>query len=301
VEKIDRVKDLPLWFDLEKYRQAETFGEKEWFEQLAYRKWLLMNNPEYPVRQTITRAIVKEITYKDESGEMVPDGALLFSGEVAIDHAEAMAEWRKGVGKAAAALRAAPFAVEQLDHEYIKKAHPVTIMTIGDLRGVLVQGAMAESRAGSSSLLQDYIDTFQLEEVSRKAVYHRPFALESVTRAAVMVNLGATDGEIKRAFDACLKEVRANQQAKAKREKPSYKNWARYGLLPYLDLLIWSMETDTNIIDRVMSAAISAYDAGEGNLRTTLAPLAAELMSSLSAFQALVAFEARANPEVFDD
>lgn len=116
-----------------------------------------------------------------------------------------------------------------------------------------------------------------------------------------MVNLGATDGEIKRAFDACLKEVRANQQAKAKREKPSYKNWARYGLLPYLDLLIWSMETDTNIIDRVMSAAISGYDAGEGNLRTTLAPLAAELMSSLSAFQALVAFEARANPEVFDD
>jgi hypothetical protein len=116
-----------------------------------------------------------------------------------------------------------------------------------------------------------------------------------------MVNLGATDGEIKLAFDACLKEVRANQQAKAKREKPSYKNWARYGLLPYLDLLIWSMETDTNIIDRVMSAAISAYDAGEGNLRTTLAPLAAELMSSLSALQALVAVQARANPEVFDD
>lgn len=99
MEKIDRVKDLPLWFDLEKYRQAETFGEKEWFEQLAYRKWLLMNNPEYPVRQTIARAIVKEITYKDESGEMVPDGALLFSGEVAIDHAEAMAEWRKGLGR----------------------------------------------------------------------------------------------------------------------------------------------------------------------------------------------------------
>jgi hypothetical protein len=300
VTKIDRVKDLPDWFDLGKYHQAETFAEKEWFEQLAYRKWLLMNNPEYPVRRTITRSIVKEITFIDESGETVPDGALLFSEDVAIDNAEAMSDWRKGVGKAASALRAAPFAVEQLDHEYIKKAQPVMSMTIGDLHGVLVQGAMAERRTGSSSLLQDYIDTFQFEEVSREAIYHCPFALESVTRAAVMVNLGTTDGEIKRAFDAWLKEARANQQTKAKRKKPSHTNWARYGLLPYLDLLIWAMETDTNIPDRVMSAAISAYDAGEGNLRTTLAPLAADLMGNLSGLQALVAARAQANPEIFD-
>lgn len=299
--KIDRVKDLPRWFDLEKYRQAETFGEKEWFEQLAYRKWLLMNNPEYPVRQTITRSIVKEITYKDENGDIVPDGALLFSGDVAIDDAEALADWRKKVGKAAAPLREFPFAIEQWDHKYIKNAQPVTSMTIGDMHGVLVQGALTTKRNGTSSLLQDYIDTFKFEEVSHKAIYHRPFSLESITRAAVMVNLGTTNGEIKQAFDTWLKEVRANQQSKAKRQKPSHTNWARYGLLPYLDLLIWAMETDTHIPDRVMSAAISDYDAGEGNLRTTLAPLAVDLMSNLSGLQALAAARARANPETLKD
>lgn len=299
--KIDRVKDLPDWFDREKYRQAETFGEKEWFEQLAYRKWLLMNNPEYPVRQTITRSIVKEITYKDENGEIVPDGALLFSGEVAIDDAEAMANWRKWVGKAASALRESPFAVEQWDPKYIKNAQPVTSMTIGDMHGVLVQGALTTKRSGTSSLLQDYIDTFKFEEVSCKAIYHRPFAMESITRAAVMVNLDATDGEIKQGFDTWLKEVRANQQTKAKRQKPSHTNWARYGLLPYLDLLIWAMETDTHIPDRVMSAAISQYDAGEANLRKTLVPLAADLMGSLSTLQAMVAARAPADPEVLKD
>ena len=299
--KIDRVKDLPDWFDLEKYRQAETFGEKEWFEQLAYRKWLLMNNPEYPVRQTITRPIVQEITYKDESGDIVPDGALLFSGEVAIDDAAAMAGWRKGVGKAASALRESPFAIEQWDHKYIKNAQPVTSMTIGDIHGVLVQGALTTKKSGGSSLLQDYIDTFKFEEVSRRAVYHHPFALESVTKAAVMVNLDATDGEIKQGIDTWLKEVRANQQIKAKRQKPSHTNWARYGLLPYLDLLIWAMETDTNIPDRVMSAAVSHYDAGETNLRKTLAPLAANLMGSLSTLQSMVAARAPADPKAFED
>ena len=98
-----------------------------------------------------------------------------------------------------------------------------------------------------------------------------------------------------------LKEVRANQQTKAKRQKPSHTNWARYGLLPYLDLLIWAMETDTNIPDRVMSAAVSKYDAGEANLRKTLVPLAADLMASLSTLQAMVAARVPADPEELKD
>jgi len=295
VAKIDRVKDLPLWFDLEKYRQAETFGEKEWFEQLAYRKWLLMKNPEYPARLTIARATFENITYQDESGEIVPDVALLCTGDVAIGHAEAMADWRKWVGKPAAALRADPFAVEQWGQEYFTKAQPVTAMTEGDLKGVLVQGALRAQKSGNSPLLQDYIDTLEREEVKKQAVYHRPFALQPITRAAVMINLDASDGEIKRGIDAWLKGARASHPSKGRREKPS--NWVRYGLLPYLDLLIWEMETDTDIPDRVMAAAISSYDAGEDNLRKTLVPLAARLMGDLSGLQALIALHASADSE----
>lgn len=217
-----------------------------------------------------------------------------------MDDAEAMSEWRKWVGNAASALRESPFAVEW-DNKYIKNAQPVSSMTIGDMHGVLVQGALTTKRSGTSSLLQDYIDTFKCEAVSRKAIYHRPFALEPVIRAAVMINLDATDGEIKQGIDMWLKEVRANQQTKAKRQKPSHTNWARYGLLPYLDLLIWAMETDTNIPDRVMSAAVSKYDAGEANLRKTLVPLAAELMASLSTLQAMVAARVPADPEELKD
>jgi len=54
-----------------------------------------------------------------------------------------------------------------------------------------------------------------------------------------------------------------------------------------------------------MSAAISSYDAGEANLRKTIAPLAAELMRDLSGIQVLAGLEgahrAPTNPETFDD
>ncbi|WP_206073443.1 DUF6387 family protein, partial [Pseudomonas viridiflava] len=70
-----------------------------------------------------------------------------------------------------------------------------------------------------------------------------------------MVNLAASDTEIKQAFAAWLTETRIHHPIKGRREKPT--NWVRYGLLPYLDLLIWEMETGTDIPDRVMAAAIS--------------------------------------------
>ena len=122
-----------------------------------------------------------------------------------------------------------------------------------------------------------------------------------------MVDLSATDAILKEAFSSWLKSARAaeKENSATTRNKPAYDRWGRYGLLPYLDLQIWALENGTHIPDRVMSAAISHYDAGEANLRKTLAPLAAGLMQDLSALHALAAIEASrltpAEPETFDD
>jgi len=59
-----------------------------------------------------------------------------------------------------------------------------------------------------------------------------------------------------------------------------FQDWARNGLLPYLDLMIWEMETGISIPDRIMALAIRpSHDIGEGNLRKTLIPLAKRLMA----------------------
>ncbi len=91
-----------------------------------------------------------------------------------------------------------------------------------------------------------------------------------------------------------LKEVRAQQPEIRKRNRPAYKDWARYGLLPYLDLLpFWSKETERNIPRRIFSAAVSRYDKGESALSKTVVPLAASLMRDLSELVALANYEGR--------
>lgn len=122
---------------------------------------------------------------------------------------------------------------------------------------------------------------------------------------AVVVDLGATDSTLKAAFAIWLAEARRAQPASApSRSKPNWRRWARYGLLPYIDLWIWSIETGNHIPDRVMSAAITTYDAGEANLRKTVVPLAKDLLLDLSALQALAAMEgvqnSSANSESFE-
>ncbi|MNE40638.1 hypothetical protein D3C80_1346720 [compost metagenome] len=119
---------------------------------------------------------------------------------------------------------------------------------------------------------------------------------ESPFFTPVMIDLRASDAVLKKAFSSWLEGVRADHPA-AERPKAIYDRWARYGVLPYLDLCIWAWETETHIPDRVMSAAISHYDVGEANLRKTIAPLAEGLLSDLSELRAVASLEAAAqNP-----
>lgn len=112
----------------------------------------------------------------------------------------------------------------------------------------------------------------------------------------VMVDLRASDAALKDAFSVWLAKVRAAQPA-AERPKAIYDRWARYGVLPYLDLSIWTWETGAHIPDRVMSAAISRYDMGEANLRKTVKPLALGLLADLSALEEVASIDAaKENP-----
>ena len=79
--------------------------------------------------------------------------------------------------------------------------------------------------------------------------------------------------------------------AASKRERPAYKDWARYGLLPYLDLLTWAMETGNQIPHHVMAQAVG-YRKGGDSFRKTVPKLAGELMRSLAELEALAAIEA---------
>lgn len=114
---------------------------------------------------------------------------------------------------------------------------------------------------------------------------------------AISVNLSASDGLLLKAFSDWLKEARSSQQCDIQKpRKPLYDRWASYGLLPYLDLLIWSKETDTRIPYHVMSDAVG-YVKGESSFSKTVIPLASSLIRDLSTLEALAVAEAQASPE----
>ena len=296
--KIESVRDLPAWFDIEKYKGCNLFGATEWFERLAYRKTLLLGNPEYPDRKIVMLPTFKEVDNKNENGEFIDAGALMLSDPVAMSHSEAMSQWRSKIGKDIHRLRAEPLEVEPwLSEALIDTPPTVANMTIADLRDVLRVGEL-NARFTNTPSLQDYIEDADFnnlpESAKFKEVHLHHFALERSTRTAILVALDASNADIKRAFSAWLDEARAKQAAAIKRNKPHYDRWENYGLLPYIDLHIWEMETENSIPDRVLSSALirNWHDKGEGHIRKTLAPLAKDLMRDLSALQALASIEA---------
>lgn len=264
MEKIQTVKDLPSWFDLGNYRATENFDAAEWFRQLSARKLLL----------------------------------LLLSYRPGATSGEANAVYeslRDGAAKAYCSHSVRVLGRLDLDG--------VPCEPVSGGRGVdnLSAYDLFEHAINSCGSPQDWIESITPEDKSRFPSYEGESilltTLGSIDRpvfATAKIALDMPDALLFEAFKVWLAEVRKShpQTASAKYHKPTYKRWSRYGVLPYLDLKIWTQDKGIHIPDRVLSAAVSHYDAGEVNLRKTVAPLAERLMIDLSDLRSLAAIEA---------
>lgn len=295
--KIDRINDLPEWFDLSKYQGCETFGAAEWLEQVERRHDLLVLHPLYNER----------ISQHGEQQWL----------EFALEF------WALTINESAKRVRERP--VDSPSKGKISEwmAHadnqPIRSVRVMDLVWQGTRDLEAERNGRAAKGISKRWAAINPSSISVwDSVEHAtsPLSLNYYDEEGshysgggneipiIQVDLGASDAALKEAFSTWLRGARAGQKKSSpKRGKPLYDRWARYGLLPYLDLKIWEMETDNDIPDRIMSAAISRYDAGESNLRKTVAPLADGLMRDLSEIKSLVAVEAasrvRTNPETF--
>lgn len=250
--KIESFRDLPEWFDLEKYKGCEVFKAADWYEALFCRCTILRHLP-------------------------------------FIDHPE----WVESTLQTSIArTRANPLSLPDLEasrRQYIRL--PVQSLTFGEL----LDQCFGERFIKSSNVARwDLFSSGGQRDVLPDEIEKSPILIQG--SSTVTVDLGATDSVILASFSRWLKEARASKPGlKSSRNKPAYASWARYGLLPYIDLKLWAKELGNQIPDRVMSRAISSnehYEMGEENIRKTLAPLAEDLMQDLSALHALAAIEA---------
>lgn len=266
--KIDRVEDLPEWFDLKKYRGCESFGATEWFFHLDIRKGIhvffnLLKNYQQEI------SIYLDTPVQSEGNPTVPPRTEL---EALRDRPLSL-EGGNGL-----LWKHSP---ESLEHIKILKD-----LTFCDLH--FKKSCDQDDRATIDLRSRRWTELLQApshetpDELQNLPVGVIPGRCSDVAKP-ILVELSASDRELKQAFSNWLKNTRSeSKDLLPKRSKPLFNRWARYGLLPYIDLLIWSIETESNIPDRVMADAIGSKNAGESNLSKTIAPLAANLLRDLS-------------------
>ena len=270
--KVDRVEDLPEWFSLENYQGCESFKAADWYAILYTRKCLF----DWP-----------------ESKEYVVHG---------ITYLELVSTTRSPLNRALLARGCgitipAPGATGE--HTVSQELHPVRPVLGMDLHrqafldGLKLKDACNSEKATRWEKIAGGKDHFALNvfnESLRLAIELDSYTDQPPT-PILQVDLSASDKDLRHSFAAWLKTARAGQSV---RSRPIYSQWVKYGLLPYLDLLVWETETGNNIPDRVMSEAIGNSIRGEDNLRKTTKPLAKKLMRDLSGLRSLAAVEADA-------
>ncbi|SFH74646.1 hypothetical protein SAMN05216206_0104 [Pseudomonas guineae] len=269
--KIDRVEDLPEWFDLEKYKGAESFGVTEWIYHLRNR-WHLFDSFDELKKQGITV----------ES----------FPGS---DH------WLPGNLER---FRSDPLRVEEGLSDVLHP--PVRDMAFGDLAG---QRYFEDHAACQDEYSADDVEYWQFMAACDEPVREGLAASVGLMKARMspgfplMVDLRATDSVLITAFSRWLKNERAKQPAStsSKRELPAYNDWAGFGLLPYLDLTLWEGETGNKLTLNIMAQAVGYFRGGD-SFRKTVPSLAAKLMHSLNELECLGVIESATpdKPEKLD-
>ena len=134
------------------------------------------------------------------------------------------------------------------------------------------------------------LDSIAAGAVIGDASLNVPIGHDTNSSRPLYVNLKATDAVLIEAFGKWLKSVRPQSTPDSKRQKPPYQRWASYGLLPYLDLLIWSRETGNQIPMRLMASAVG-YVKGGNSFEKTVPALADKLLKDIGELEALATLE----------
>lgn len=266
VSKIDRVEDLPQWFDLEHYQGAESFGAVEWYKQLSQRRALL----------TLLDYMPDEAAFYDQAVKAFSRCIGHVRG-VSVEDAHIPNFFGAG-------------GIDQALLDFSRSVHPLTLNQLHQHARVYEGGSLQ----GSANWFLGVDQPDRDEKIEAPLFLTDLLSYPRERFAALRVDLDAPDSVILESFAAWLSETRSLKGQPREKEfyRPRYQQWARYGLLPYLDLAIWKKETGVRIPDRVMAAAISRYDAGESNVRKTVKPLAQALMGGTQEFEALAALAA---------
>lgn len=252
--EVRQLSDLPKWFDISKYTDASTLDHVGWYKNLCLRKSALKftDPPIFKQRLQSNSQHFKDIMSDLESIRNMP----IFSDSSFIRKSS----W----------LFHAPIYIEP----------GVEVMTVGDL--YFAESGVEEAKQKYARMVvaavYDGADCDDMLYWPEEGKEWKTNPMGDVLSAGLIkVNLKLPENFLVEQFKAYLKKL--NLKSK-KVENLEFDKWIKFGVLPYLDLKIWELESGKTIVNRVMADAIfPPGESGEEVIRKPTAKLAKELLT----------------------
>jgi len=282
MNKIANIVELPAWYNRAAYDGTETFKAKDWYRELVLRRELLDRWKWY------------RSPHNDDARNSPPDAGLVEVTEAVHKHpietmlpenylSRESLRYRLQIPKQKKSVRTLTFA----DLAYQKN-----LDTFAEKAGMLGIAENCPSENVSACWSELSAETYTPSDTLDEKVLLTEYSLASFPRAGLFVDLNAPDSLLVAEFKDWLATARPTMCKDKPDRRALYGRWGKYGLLPYLDLMIWAVAEDANIIDKVMAQAISKHhNMGEENVRKTVAPLAERLFQLINELQTAMTME----------
>jgi len=266
-QRIKKISELPEWFSLEKYDTAKTLDAAGWYVQLYIRARCLSYLADGEDISGILNLIRDEPII-----DVTENSSLNFHYYRGMFYEQPIIEQSK-YGVHSLTVHELYMAAINMEESKRVQAKAFFEMILNSLLGVPPESPR------DSSILNREKTAFLYEPVHH--VLRKP-----LDQALLSVNLLLPDRELVEQFEAYLPVLRKECDApifSKKWHRPDFAEWARLGVLPYLDLMLWEKEQDAKISYQVMEEAIFPSIGGsENRIRKTTVPKAKELISKKS-------------------
>lgn len=301
---VRHTRDLPAWFNIEKYAGLEQINSAEWYDLLLQRhshiRYLELNGAEFYKEENhpITSVLIKSrnnplyLLNKEFETFIFGGGKLhaLKNDTKFFNH--------MSFGIAPLAL----MRIYQIENWYSKE----TKLRLRNWVDQIFNGNFDISENFISGDETSFIKSFIHEPISHSLKTHGELSIgensiDTSKRGArfVEIDFSLPDKILVEQFNQYLSDHRQKypQLSEKKQYKyPNFSRWIDFGILPFLDLKIWQLQTSYKIPNRVMADAIFPNgEKGEEIIRKTTQKLTKTVMSYeyLDFFSTIVAQENR--------
>lgn len=248
---IKHVNELPGWYNLEKYEAAKTLDSRGWHNNLFVRQVLLKSigsvsfKAGLEAEKDIPRLYLDDLCYL-RLNPIFQEKRLFILNTFNVGS-------REDLGVRPMMIGDVYNQIKYIDPDKQSYAQKIIINTDDS---------------------ESYWDAL-LHTEAKKEWQVNPL-LEPLSNNLIHINLELPEKVLIEQFTSFIKKI----QYRRSNKKPNFGSWIYFGILPYLDLKIWELETKKNIPNSVMANAIfPPHEGGEEVVRKTTQKIAQEILS----------------------